>query len=130
MRDAGKRYGELLAAGVPAEDARFVLPNAAATRIIVTMNARELRHFFTLRCCLRAQWEIRGVAERMLGLVRAAAPVLFEKCGPACIAAACPEGKLSCGRLREVRAGYRGWGVGESQPRLAPPGRTGKVSPA
>lgn len=121
MRDAGKRYRELLAAGVPAEDARFVLPNAAATRIIVTMNARELRHFFTLRCCLRAQWEIRGLAERMLGLVRSAAPVLFERCGPSCIAGACPEGKLTCGRLREVRAAYRGWAAGEPQPLLANP---------
>jgi thymidylate synthase (FAD) len=121
MRDAGKRYVELLAAGVPAEDARFVLPNAAATRIIVTMNARELRHFFTLRCCLRAQWEIRGLAELMLGLVRDAAPVLFERCGPSCVAAACPEGKLACGRLREVRAAYRGWGDGEPRPPLAPP---------
>lgn len=120
MRDAGKRYRELLAAGVPAEDARFVLPNAAATRIVVTMNARELRHFFTLRCCLRAQWEIRGLAERMLGLARGAAPVLFEKCGPPCVAGACPEGKLTCGRLREVRAAYRGWPAGEQQPRLGP----------
>ena len=61
------------------------------------------------------------MAERMLGLVRQAAPVLFERCGPSCIAAACPEGKLSCGRLREVRAAYRGWGGGEPQPRLASP---------
>src|SRR5512138_2970782 len=116
MRDAGRRYRELLAAGVPAEDARFVLPNAAATRIIVTMNARELRHFFLVRCCLRAQWEIRELAERMLGLARAAAPVLFEGCGPACVGKPCPEGKLSCGRLREVRAAYRGWRAGTGRP--------------
>lgn len=118
MRDAGRRYQELLAAGIPAEDARFVLPNAAATRIIVTMNARELRHFFSLRCCLRAQWEIRGLAERMLGLARSAASVLFEGCGPLCVVRPCPEGRLTCGRLREVRAAYRGWPAGAPLPLL------------
>jgi len=123
MRSAGRLYGELLAAGVPAEDARFVLPNAAATRIIVTMNARALRNFFRLRCCLRAQWEIREMAERMLGLARAAAPVLFEDCGPACVGGGCPEGKLTCGRLREVRSAYRGWPADAPRPRLA--GRNG-----
>jgi thymidylate synthase (FAD) len=116
MRDAGRRYRELLAAGVPAEDARFVLPNAAATRIVVTMNARELRHFFTLRCCRRAQWEIRGLAERMLALARRAAPVLFEGCGPACVGGACPEGKLTCGRLAQVRQAYRQWQPGAALP--------------
>jgi thymidylate synthase (FAD) len=123
MRACGRCYRELLAAGVPAEDARFVLPNAAATRIIVTMNARELRHFFRVRCCLRAQWEIRELAERMLGLARAAAPVLFEGCGPACVAGACPEGKMTCGRLREVRAAYRGWPAGAERPLTAEVGR-------
>jgi thymidylate synthase (FAD) len=118
MREAGRRYRELLAGGVPPEDARFVLPNAAGTRIIVTMNARELRHFFRLRCCLRAQWEIRGMAELMLGLCRNAAPVLFEGCGPSCIAGSCPEGKLNCGRIREVRAAYRTWPGGSPRPRL------------
>jgi len=125
MRACGRAYRELLAAGVPAEDARFVLPNAAATRILVTMNARELRHFFRMRCCLRAQWEIRGLAERMLGLARAAAPVLFEGCGPACVAGACPEGKMNCGRLREVRAAYRGWVPGAERPALAHEGGEG-----
>jgi thymidylate synthase (FAD) len=121
MREAGARYEELLAAGVPAEDARFVLPNAAATRIVVTMNARALRHFFELRCCLRAQWEIRELAERMLGLARVAAPVLFEGCGPACVGGRCPEGKLTCGRLAGVRAAYRGWTAGAERPDLAVP---------
>lgn len=109
MHELGRRYRELVDSGIPPEDARFVLPNAAATRIVVTMNARELRHFFAVRCCLRAQWEIRELAERMLGLARVAAPVLFEGCGPACVGRACPEGKMACGRLREVRAAYRGW---------------------
>ena len=79
------------------EDARFVLPNAAATRMILTMNARELSHFFTLRCCGRAQWEIRAVAWRMLELARGAAPALFESAGPACFRGECPEGAMSCG---------------------------------
>ncbi|HWR97584.1 MAG TPA: FAD-dependent thymidylate synthase [Candidatus Methanoperedens sp.] len=126
MRECGRRYSELLAAGVPAEDARFVLPNAAATRIIVTMNARELRHFFTLRGCLRAQWEIRELAERMLGLARAVAPVLFEGCGPACVRGACPEGKLTCGRRLEVHASYRDWPLGAPRPTLAAAARAGK----
>ena len=126
MRECGRGYRQLLAAGVPAEDARFVLPNAAATRLIVTMNARELRHFFAMRCCLRAQWEIRELAERMLGLARAAAPVLFEGCGPTCVAGACPEGKLTCGRLREVRAAYRGWPAGSDRPLVAEPGGPGR----
>lgn len=119
MRACGRVYRELLAAGVPAEDARFVLPNAASTRLIVTMNARELRHFFTMRCCLRAQWEIRELAERMLGLARAAAPALFEGCGPSCVAGSCPEGKMTCGRLREVRAAYRDWPAGAERPHVA-----------
>ena len=59
-------YNEFLQAGIPAEDARYVLPNASATKIVLTMNARELRHFFALRCCNRAQWEIRDMACRML----------------------------------------------------------------
>ena len=83
---------------VPKEDARFVLPNAAATRMVVTMNARELLHFFQLRCCNRAQWEIRAVAWRMLELVRDIAPAIFDDAGPGCVRGHCPEGKMSCGR--------------------------------
>lgn len=88
------------------EDARFVLPNAAETKIIVTMNARELRHFFNLRCCQRAQWEIRKLAEEMLNLVKRVAPQLFEAAGPECLTGPCPEGKLSCGKRAEVRKKY------------------------
>ncbi len=80
------------------EDARFVLPNAAETKIVVTMNARELRHFFSLRCCRRAQWEINRLAWTMRALVLAAAPLLFEGTGPGCMTGGCPEGKMSCGR--------------------------------
>ena len=82
---------------IPAEDARLVLPNAAATRMVVTMNARELLHFFSLRCCNRAQWEIRQVAWQMVGLVKEVAPLIFENAGPGCIRGACPEGKMTCG---------------------------------
>jgi thymidylate synthase (FAD) len=85
-----------------AEDARFVLPNAAETKLIVTMNARELLHFFNLRCCSRAQWEIRKLAWAMLALVRKAAPGLFHDAGPSCIHGACPEGRMSCGKKNEM----------------------------
>jgi len=88
------------------EDARYVLPNAAATSLVVTMNARELRHFFRLRLCLRAQWEIRELAERMLELAREAAGSLFHGAGPACVEGPCPEGELTCGRIAEVRRRY------------------------
>lgn len=84
-------YDRMLAEGVAAEDARYILPQASATKIILTMNARELRHFFSLRCCNRAQWEIRGMACRMLALARRAAPILFDGAGPECISGPCRE---------------------------------------
>ena len=89
------------------EDARFVLPNACETRLIVTMNARELMHFFELRCCRRAQWEIRALAEEMLRLCRQAAPVLFANAGPGCVRGKCPEGEKSCGKAAEIREKYQ-----------------------
>ncbi|WP_050697685.1 FAD-dependent thymidylate synthase [Anaeromassilibacillus senegalensis] len=89
------------------EDARFVLPNACDTKMICTFNARSLLNFFTLRCCNRAQWEIRDVATQMLFLVRKVAPHLFASAGPACMRGACTEGKMSCGRVQEVRAFFR-----------------------
>jgi len=89
------------------EDARFILPNAAETKLILTMNARELRYFFRLRCCNRAQWEIRAMATDMLKQVRKISPVLFENAGPACLAGPCPEGALSCGKIRAVRHFFR-----------------------
>ncbi len=85
------------------EDARFVLPNAAATRMLVTMDARELQHFLSLRCCSRAQWEIRAVAWQMLALAWQAAPALFENAGPGCLRGPCPEGKKCCGQAAAVR---------------------------
>ena len=80
-----KAYRDLVRLGVAKEDARYVLPNACASRIIVTMNARELLHFFRLRICKRAQWEIREIAKQMLALVNEVAPTLFAKAGPPCI---------------------------------------------
>lgn len=80
------------------EDARFVLPEATQTRMVVTMNARELMHFFNMRCCNRAQWEIRSVANKMLSLVKQATPELMKKAGASCAKnGVCPEGKRSCG---------------------------------
>ena len=96
-------YQHWLSLGIPAEDARFMLPNAAETRMVFTMNARELMHFFNLRCCNRAQWEIRALAWAMLGMCMREAPSLFSICGPFCASGACPEGKMSCGKAGEVR---------------------------
>jgi thymidylate synthase (FAD) len=106
MDNARRSYERLVELGLAAggdnesvfEDARFVLPNAAETKIVVTMNARELRHFFSLRCCRRAQWEINRLAWTMRHLASSVAPLLFEGTGPGCLAGGCPEGKMSCGQ--------------------------------
>lgn len=90
-------YQKLLDAGIPAEDARYLLPNAAETKIVITMNIRELLHFFSLRCCNRAQWEIREMAHRMLALVKPTAPYIFMDAGALCVRGTCPEGKMTCG---------------------------------
>lgn len=84
-------YEEMLALGIPPEDARFVLPNAATTKLVMTMNARELRHFFAQRCCAKAQWEIRELATLIRAEVSRKEPVLFADCGPDC--ANCKEKK-------------------------------------
>lgn len=89
------------------EDARFLLPNACETKIVVTMNARSLMNFFRHRCCNRAQWEIKEVADQMLALVLQVAPNLFKNAGPSCIAGGCPEGKMTCGKIKEVREFYK-----------------------
>lgn len=89
------------------EDARFLLPNACETKIVVTMNARSLMNFFRHRCCNRAQWEIKDVADQMLKLVLEVAPNLFKNAGPSCIAGGCPEGKMTCGKIKEVREFYK-----------------------
>ncbi len=89
------------------EDARFVLPNACDTRIIMTMNVRSLHNFFRLRCCNRAQWEIRELAIAMLKEVREVCPLLFGKAGPSCLYGACSEGAYSCGKAAEIRRELR-----------------------
>ena len=95
LEKISETYQKLLKLGISKEDARFILPNAAKTNIIVTMNARELRHFFNLRCCVRSQWEIREVATEMFRQVKKVAPALFENAGPSCVELGyCPEGKM------------------------------------
>jgi len=86
------------------EDARYVLPNACETKIVMTMNARSLYNFFRHRCCERAQWEIRELAVEMLRLVKEVAPTLFKNAGPGCVAGHCPEGKMSCGKMLEKKS--------------------------
>ena len=88
------------------EDARFVLPNACDTKMIVTMNARSLMNFFHHRCCNRAQWEIHELADLMLAEVYRVAPNIFKMAGPSCVCGKCPEGKMTCGHITEVRAKY------------------------
>ncbi|MBQ3394553.1 MAG: FAD-dependent thymidylate synthase [Oscillospiraceae bacterium] len=88
------------------EDARFILPNACTTKMIMTMNARSLNNFFRHRCCNRAQWEIRELAEEMFKLVYRVAPSLFTASGPSCVSGPCPEGKMSCGKAKEMRDKY------------------------
>lgn len=89
------------------EDARAVLPNACSTNLIMTMNARELNHFFNMRCCSRAQLEIRELAIEMLRLVYPIAPHLFKNAGPGCVCGSCPEGAMTCGKANEVRDFYK-----------------------
>lgn len=104
MNTIQQAYNELVELGVHQEDARYVLANAAETKIAVTMNARSLLHFFELRCCTRAQWEIRALAEAMLQQVQAVAPLLFAKAGPTCVTQGlCNEGELTCGRLQAIQ---------------------------
>ena len=94
-------YRKLLAAGITAEDARYVTPQAVPTKLIMTMNARELIHFFSLRTCNRAQWEIREMADRMLKICRKVSTRIFGNVGPGCITGRCPE-KRPCGHARNV----------------------------
>lgn len=96
-------YNELQELGVKNEDARAVLPNACCTRMVFTMNLRELLHFFNLRCCVRAQTEIRELANQMLILCKEVSPILFEHAGAHCESLGyCPEGKMSCGRAPTI----------------------------
>lgn len=92
-------YNKAKEKGVPEEDIRYYTLQGGKTDLIMTMNARELRHFFALRCCNRAQWEIRGLADKMMELCKQAAPMLFADAGPGCVRGACPEAR-PCGKPR------------------------------
>ncbi len=91
-------YQLLLDHNIKAEDARYILPQAVTTKMIISANARELLHIFKLRCCNRAQWEIRKLAMNMLKEIKSIAPTIFENAGPPCVLGPCPEGELSCGK--------------------------------
>lgn len=102
------KYEYLLAKGIPAEDARYLLPNATTTNFVLTMNARSLMHFFELRCCNRAQKEIRELADLMLLRVREVAPALFTVAGPTCLTQGiCFEGPMSCGKAVHIRSRHQ-----------------------
>ena len=111
MEDAQSAYDELVERLIASgrtekeayEDARYVLPNACETKIVVTMNVRELLHFFNVRGCNRAQWEIMELAYQMWLLCLDVAPNLFKNAGPSCLNWKCPEGAMSCGKSEEAR---------------------------
>ena len=106
MQEIGTLYEEMLAADIPAEDARSILPNAAETKIVFTMNARSLLNFLEHRLCLRAQSEIREMAGKMLKLVKPVAPNIFKFAGPTCeTQKICWEGNLSCGKWKAIQGG-------------------------
>jgi len=108
MTKCKEAYDQFRKKDISPEDARFVLPIASQTKIAITMNARELRHFFALRCCLRSQWEIRHLADEMLKLCKKNAPSLFKNSGPSCVELGyCPERELTCGKLEAVLKKYR-----------------------
>jgi len=98
--EASNTYQALIDAGIPKEDARFVLPNATETSLIMTMDGKALKHFFGLRCCVRAQWEVNKLSDEMLWQVREAEPELFSGAGPYCVQLGrCPEGRFTCGHM-------------------------------
>ena len=101
LEDVMNLYQRMVDAGIPAEDARYITPQAVPTELVMTMNARELRHFFSLRCCNRAQWEIRQMADEMLKACKKTAPELFRRSGPGCVSGRCPE-KIACGTPRRA----------------------------
>jgi len=106
-KNNSEKEAKKLAVKKSIEDARYVLPNSCETKIMITMNARSLIHFFNLRCCNRAQWEIRGLADEMLIEVKKVAPNLFKNIGPRCLKGPCPEGEMTCGDIVKVRDKYK-----------------------
>lgn len=108
MNTIRRIYSTLIDMNISKEDARYVLPNACETKIMVTMNARSLLHFFNERCCNRAQWEIRDLAIKMLKLCKQVAPEIFKNAGPKCLVYnRCPESKMSCGKFKEIKEKFQ-----------------------
>lgn len=104
LKNANDFYNELIFLGVAVEDARYCQPQSLQTKVVVTMNARSLLHFFELRCCDRAQWEIRVMALKMLSEVRKVAPTIFAKAGPSCLSQKiCWEGERNCGKWEKIK---------------------------
>jgi len=109
VKKASETYQELVESGVAKEDARFVLPNATETSLLMTMDGAALFHFYGLRCCNRAQWEIRRLADAMLAQCRDAEPEVFSHAGPYCyMLGCCPEGRFTCGKMKEAVEKYGG----------------------
>ena len=107
IEGASDAYTGLVDRGVPREDARFVLPNDTETSLLFTIDGSSLLHFFGIRCCNRAQWEIRALADRMLAEVRKEEPALYNRAGPYCYQLGyCPEGRFTCGKMDEVVRRY------------------------
>jgi len=109
IEEASGVYSRLVIEGVPKEDARFVLPNAIETSLLMTMDGRSLMYFLGLRLCNRAQWEIREMAVEILQQVREVEPVFYREAGPYCVQLGkCPEGRFSCGKMAKMKTKYCG----------------------
>ena len=107
IKEASDTYQKLVDEGVPREDARFVLPNAVETSLLMTLDGKEIMHFLGLRTCNRAQWEVRELADLMLEQLRVVEPIVFNKAGPYCYQLGyCPEGRHTCGRMNEALEKY------------------------
>lgn len=104
MENVMDLYQRMVDAGIPKEDARYVTPQSVPTTLVMTMNARELLHFFSLRSCNRAQWEIRALSDKMLRACKDECPVIFKNAGPGCVRKACPEAR-PCGHPRSMKDG-------------------------
>ena len=101
MSDVMSLYQRMIDSGIPAEDVRYITPQAVPTELVMTMNARELLHFIALRTCNRAQWEIRHLADEILRICKDVAPGIFAFAGPGCATGKCPEEK-PCGVPRRM----------------------------
>ena len=94
---AYRLYCEMIEADVPAEDARYILPQAIHTQLAMTMNARELMHACSLRLCLRAQWEIVQLFQQVRDEVQKVAPLIGEELNPKCYSLGYCDESETCG---------------------------------